>query len=247
MLVAMLQAPSANAPADLQISSMDQLVHILYLGAILCPLAVMTAVAVQPWVPAADLLRDPIAVAMLTDDCCHAYQGFVSNLGVLVWWTASAASAFAAAVLFAARRRTEEFSFLVAAAGFTALLALDDLFLLHENVFPRLGVPDAVPMAFYAGLALAYLWCFRRQIFALDWAVFVAAGAALAASILIDQAFHSEADWRLILEDGAKLIGISLWAAFHLVAALHYTALTMAAGRSTANARLRRRADFTGR
>ena len=53
-----------------------------------------------------------------------------------------------------------------------------------------------------------------RRILGHDWPLFVLALVLLGASMGIDVMVHSEAAWRIVLEDGAKLCGITAWATF---------------------------------
>ena len=53
-------------------------------------------------------------------------------------------------------------------------------------------------------------------------AVFLVAGMLLATSVGIDAFIHDDHPLRIVFEDGAKLIGIALWGAFHVTAAADY-------------------------
>lgn len=192
---------------------------------LLAGVLLLAGVWFQPWVPVADLLRDPLSVAELSNDCCGLYYGAVSNLGVLIWAGGAAVCLFAGLVLHGLSRWSTETAFMLYAGFLTGLLAVDDLFLLHDFVLPHFGVPQLGIYAAYGALAAIYLVCFRREILARDAAVFLAAGALLATSVGIDQVIHSEAPIRIFVEDGAKLLGIILWTAFHV-----RTALTLCCG-----------------
>lgn len=187
------------------------------------PLVLMLGVAFQPWVPPGDLLRDPLAVAEMTDNCCKVYFGAVSNLGIVLWMAGASVCLFAAAVIVTADRSDVMARFLLAGGLLTGFLGFDDLFLIHENVLPAFGVPEIVTYGAYGLLGLGYLVFFRRQVFANRFAMFGAAGALLAVSVTIDWVIHSDAAWRILLEDGAKITGIAGWTAFHAIAA--WTAL----------------------
>lgn len=191
---------------------------------LLTPMLVILGVALQPWVAAGDLLRDPLAVAEMTPDCCKVYFGAVSNAGVLIWASAAAICLFAAAVLAVACNSYAAPSFFFASGLFTGFLALDDLYLVHENVLPALGVPEPVTYGIYGFIGLLYLGFAWRQILANRYWLFVLAVALLGTSVAVDLFFHSEHRARIITEDGAKLGGIFAWSAFLVVAA--WSALT---------------------
>lgn len=190
-----------------------------YAAAVLVPTGVIIAAWLQPWVPVAELLRDPLAVAQLSERCCRSHFGFISNLGVLVWWASAAVCLFAALVLVGQVGRLEDCRFMAAAGVLTGFLTIDDLFLLHDHVLPNRGVPEKLTYGTYAAACLGFLARFRRSILRQDVVCFVAAGALLAASMLVDLALPLETDWRIIIEDGAKFVGISLWSTFFITAA----------------------------
>lgn len=186
---------------------------------LLPPAALTAAVALQPWVHPADLLRDPLAVAEMSDACCKVYFGAISHVGVLVWTSAAAICAFAAGVLMVSSGRSDQVVFMIVAALLTGLLALDDLFLIHENVLPALGIAQPVTYAGYGLLAAAYLALSWRRILQNDYPLLSVALALLATSVAIDWLIHSDQPIRIVLEDGAKLCGIFAWSSFHVAAA----------------------------
>jgi len=180
----------------------------------------LAAAWAQPWVPVEDLLRDPLAVAQLASQCCHSYYGALSSLGVLLWAGTAAVCLFAGLLLFNLRGLSEDARFLGAAGLFSGLLAADDLFLLHDHVLPNYGVPDIATYSLYGLLCIGYLWSFRFVIAGQDFVAFLLACGFLAISILVDRVIHSDAPIRIFIEDGSKLFGIGLWAAFHVTAAV---------------------------
>ena len=130
---------------------------LLWITALVPPLLLMTVVAMQPWVDAADLLRDPLAVAELKGaNCCKVYYGLVSNTGVVLWMACSAVCLFSAAVLAQSRGLAPETIAFTAAGLFTGFLGADDLFLVHENVLPAFGIPQPVTYGVYGLIACGY-------------------------------------------------------------------------------------------
>ena len=126
----------------------------------------LAVVGLQSRVPIPVLMKDPLAVVPLTQTCCHFYYGFISNLGVMLWTAAAAVCLFASLLLFRANRRSEDATFLLAAGVFTGWLALDDLFMIHEDVLPWFGVPQVVTYGAYAAIAALYFLYSWRQILA---------------------------------------------------------------------------------
>jgi hypothetical protein len=150
--------------------------------------------------------RDPTAVL---DGAW--YTGSLSNIGVLLWWTGAVAASLAGY----ARRNDSRAVPLVAAGVFTGWLALDDLFLLHETVFPLRGVSEELVVGTYALIAAAYAWLFREFLRSSEWILLVSATPMFAASVVIDLTTDVKA-W----EDSAKFVGIVGWTAFLVRAAL---------------------------
>ena len=179
----------------------------------------LAAVWFQTRVPVPVLMKDPLAVVQLTKICCHFYYGLVSNLGIMIWTAGAAVCVFASLVLFSKVRPQAEVIFFVAAAAFTGWLALDDLFMIHEDVLPQIGVPENITYAFYAGTAAAYFYFSWRSILASRPMLMASALALLGTSVAIDVLVHSESAVRVFAEDGAKLLGILAWTSFHVTAA----------------------------
>ena len=192
-------------------------------GLLIPTCALLSAVALQPWVPVADLVRDPLVVAQDATECCSFYFGAISNLGVIAWFVTATACLLLAALLRLAGAEPDP---LFLAGGLLSLwLGLDDLFLVHENLLPAAGFPELVTYAIYASAGLAYLAFAWRRILAGRPLLFLLAGAALGGSMLLDAiVYRPDAFWTF-LEDALKFIGIVLWAGFHVLAALTAAAL----------------------
>jgi hypothetical protein len=169
----------------------------------------------QLWagLPAEILTRDPLAVYD-----APPYVGLISNLGILLW------SATAGVCLFCAARvrRTKSnglYHFFFISGLLSVLLCLDDLFLAHEDLWPRLlGTGEGPIIAFYGVLAGIYLWSFRDLILRTEYLLLGLSFAGLGFSILFD--LLPDLDPALILpgqyllEDGSKLLGIVTWLAY---------------------------------
>jgi hypothetical protein len=187
-------------------------------------LAILAAVALQPWAPIVYLVRDPLVVAEEAAQCCSAYYGFVSNLGIILWIAAATACALAALLAQVARAEARTTAFLLAGGLFTFWLGLDDLFLVHENVLPTFGVPEKATFAGIAAAGMTYLLVCWRHILTGPTSVFVIAGLCLAMSMGLDAFVHDEAPLWIFLEDALKFLGIVFWAGFHIAAAIAVSA-----------------------
>lgn len=197
---------------------------------LLVPAMLLVAVFVQPWIAPADLLRDPIAVAELKNgDCCSFYYGAVSNLGVLIWAVAAAVSLFSGLIV-ASRSgwKSPSATVLIGGGLLTAVLTVDDLFLIHENALGYFSIPQPLIFGAYGAVGLMYLAAVWRQLLFLKPLLFVVAVVLLGTSVTIDSLFHSEHALRIVLEDGAKLVGITAWAMFFVTASWN----TLVSGRA---------------
>ncbi len=147
------------------------------------------------------VMRDPIALLRGA-----VYAGCVSNLGILIW-------GYSASVFFFAgtQSRVRGLSvFLFWSGLLTALLTVDDFFLLHEKVIPLLfGVSEKITYIFYGILTLIYLIIFRGHILKNYLPVLLPAFFFFTVSLILDNFIDSAPP---MLEDGAKFFGIVTWA-----------------------------------
>lgn len=153
------------------------------------------------------LLRDP---APFTGE--PFYLGAFSHFGVLAWWSAAMAGLLGGLALPPGRSRRA----LLLGGAISALLAMDDLLLLHEEVLPvLLGLPERAVLAIHATLVAAYLWHYRAWHRARGAGALVAGLGLAAASVVVDLTEGGS----MLLEDTLKFGGICGWAAYHLRAA----------------------------
>ena len=150
------------------------------------------------------LLRDPAQTQGM-----WPFTGFVSHLGVLILWSGAAISLFAAAV--AAERGL---ALLLLLFGlFTFLIALDDLFMLHEYFWPRRGVPTEMSQVILGLVGTALLVGFRRRLVgARHLALYLAIGllgTSLAVDLVVPFSTAST-----VVEDTTKFTGYALWAGY---------------------------------
>ncbi len=199
---------------------------------ILFQILILAAAGLQSSVPLERLFRDTIVVAEEYPGCCHVYDGLISNLGILLWWAAASITAFAALVAACLSSRLYEILALAMAAVFSAWLALDDLFMLHETVLPLIGLPQPATYALYGAIACAYI--------ALSWRVVLTAspmfllmaisslGLSISIDILSEHEMGAISHWlqanqrtEFLLEDGFKFLGIGFWCCLHMAAAMN--------------------------
>lgn len=189
-------------------------------AAVIVPALFVTALFLQPYVEPRWLFLDTITSIELSGKCCHVYFGMVSNLGIMLWTGTAAICLFAALVLIGRQDADsrDRALFALVAGLFTGWLALDDAFLVHEKVFPAFGLPQGAVLLAYAGLGFLFAVFARRVVFQVDLVLFALAIGFLAGSVMIDHFHAGLSNQAIILEDGAKFIGICCWATFHAAA-----------------------------
>jgi hypothetical protein len=179
---------------------------------ILCaglPLAAAFAVGLVEPDLVATLFRDPAASTN-----SPPYLGFFSHLGVLGWWAGAVSSLLAATVL----PRSPARPVLLCAGALTGLLMLDDLFMLHEEVLPHLGLSERLVHAFYCIALAAYLLGCKSFHRSMDWPLLLASFALLGTSAIVDFAADF-GRFTLLIEDATKFAGIAAWSGYHVLAA----------------------------
>jgi hypothetical protein len=154
------------------------------------------------------------------------YLGFVSNVGAVLWAAAASIFLFTFYVHRSSGGDAQWGRFALCSGLFVGLLGLDDLFMLHDEVFPEyFSISQSLVVASYAGLATLYVARFAALIAQTAYPVFVAAIAMLGASAALDQIqdhFSIAFVGREFVEDAAKLLGIGTWLSYaiHTSAAL---------------------------
>lgn len=200
-----------NAPRKIRATAPLGVVTTAVLVAALCVLllgtvAILVAAGEHPFKyyskdPASTLSASPLV-------------GLLSHAGVLLAWGAGFASVLVGAFLARDRGWRQASPLLVAGAA-TAYLALDDLFLLHESLYPRSGIGEDAFLIAYVVAALAFLWWYRRVFREHEWPLLALALVVLGGSFALDLAdlVDGSLSW---LGDCLKLFGIALFAAYLL-------------------------------
>ncbi len=208
----------------------------VYAVTLLPSCAMVALLTFQPWVPLYQLVRDPMAVSedciqaagtlARARDCASVYFGFLSNLGILLWCASAAVSLFAFLQVRHASGRIRPGAFLLYAGVFTVALLMDDLFLGHEKVYPKVfGVDEEQTYALYAVLFALYLVVFRDDLLKSDPKILLLSIVLFALSLLMDELvkidglFEKNGVFHRVAEDGSKFVGIHAWAVFHFRAA----------------------------
>jgi hypothetical protein len=168
--------------------------------------------------PTAIFSRDPTSTMKV-----HPLTGMQSNLGILVWWAAAAICFFGHAVLRYSHSDATLRSFLLWSGVITAVLALDDFFLVHDDLVLRyLKLSETPVLLSYTALLVWHLVRFRRHILRSSYLLLLLALMFFGLSIVVD--FFQEhwlSPWRIFLEDGFKLLGIVSWSGYLIQCAFH--------------------------
>jgi len=148
------------------------------------------------------------------------YTGLISNLGILCW-TVAAASACWGAWLARLGGRVGAAKFLVASAGLTLYLLLDDLLQLHADLLPRtLGISKFRIELLICLAALLWIATNLAEIRRTRVALLVVAGATLVLKMGLDaHPLTTSVRLALLEEDGTKLLGVLSWATYFVVTA----------------------------
>ena len=224
----------------------------IFYAIIFAQIMLLVAVALQSAVPVERLFRDMLSVAEDYPDCCHVYDGLISNLGILLWWAAASVTGFAALAVACLSGRRYDILALTMAAVFSAWLAIDDLFMLHETVLPLFGLPQPATYALYGAITIAYISLSWRVVLTASPLFLLMAISMLGLSVFIDilsgHGMDAISDWLLanlgaishwlqantriefLLEDGFKFLGIGFWCCLHMAAAMKVLVNTAAKG-----------------
>jgi hypothetical protein len=122
-------------------------------------------------------IRTQLVIRDLAQSCDTALGvGFLSNVGYLLWISAAAIALFGAlSGVVDVRGRVRQL--LLCGGGFSLLLCLDDMFLLHDRY-----IGSSFLYSLYATFALSILFRFRAQVQALGGGL-VPAGCGVAGSL----------------------------------------------------------------
>jgi len=156
-----------------------------------------------------DFTRDVTAILLV-----NPFVGVLSNIGILARCSATTVFFFTCAIS-QHRSHAGYSAFLLASGGLTGLLLLDDLFRVHDWIFPTvLHLRQEILYTIYLVLVVIYLIKFSRFIeYFKVTALLLVTLAFFGFSILLDVLGEGAipGQWEILLEDGAKFLGIVGW------------------------------------
>jgi hypothetical protein len=148
-------------------------------------------------------LRDPAAVFEFTP-----LAGMISHFGVF------SMIGCGSILLFASHRAGKDGPLLFWIGIFSLMIALDDFFMIHEDIAPRtLGIDESYVISLYGLFALAVFIGFRNALIGSAHSGLYAALALLGASVLVDAVF-AFSEGQVVFEDSLKFVGLIVWSAY---------------------------------
>jgi len=146
------------------------------------------------------------------------YIGLLSNWGVILWVVTATICLFSAVLLKRHRATGVTIRFLVVSGLFSLLLGIDDLYMLHDRLLPRMfHKPEIFFYLLYFFALVAYLAYFTPQIMKYDYLLFLVALMLFVFSRIRIPYF----DRFMTTGDMLKYFGIVFWLAFFYRTALH--------------------------
>ena len=144
----------------------------------------------------------------------HPLTGFLSNIGVLIWAFIASVCLFSYVVIIHHEKNTPS-NYLLFAGLLTFFLCLDDLFMLHEGIFPwHLRIPQTVVYIIYLILFGSFFLYYLKHILKGEYIILLIALLFLGASVVGDFVLPQQGIWYFI-EDTLKLFGIGTWFAYY--------------------------------
>lgn len=204
---------------------------------ILILLLLVLLVSYKTQIPVSTFTKDPAAIAgshglsPSVNVTTNPFVGVTSNIGIL-FWCITASVCFFGYLILRTNQNPELNKFKVFAnflrcfAIITSILLLDDLFLFHETIAPKLlKVPQVVVYFSYALIVVWAILKYNKIILQTEWDALLLAFLFFAISVttdlVIDGFFEplysveiSESPLPVIIEDGAKLLGIASWCVY---------------------------------
>lgn len=173
-------------------------------------LFIVVTIHQQTKINISDLTRDPASVMG-----APFYVGLLSNIGILLWSASAAICLFCSAVLRKDINNRELPLFLFFSGIITSIFLLDDLFFLHESIYPAyFNVSDKTIYLAYAIMVFLYLIRFRVTIIGTEFLLLLFAFAFFGLSVVLGINLIDLPASHYLFKDGAKLFGIVTWSTY---------------------------------
>ena len=177
---------------------------LLFLPAIL-GLVTLALISRQSEIPISTFVREYKSSAK------YPYVGLVSDIGILIWTATASICIFSSIVLRKWKSNKLVSDFFLYIGVLTTILMIDDFFLIHESV----TLQDRYIFAGYLIGILVILVKFRTYIQSSEYELLFISLFFFGMSLMVDLNQHGIervlGDWRILLEDGFKILGIVGW------------------------------------
>ena len=161
-------------------------------------------VAIKYEMPFEKLTADPAYLCGV-----HPFTGIMSNLSIVLWTIAMCVALFSGAILIATRN-IEKGRFLLLFGMMTAVLMLDDLFMIHDFLLYDFQIWFYLIYAVFISIIMIKYY---RLIWKNNFHFLLAAIIFLGLSVLLDITLEN-AGIQYLFEDGLKFLGIMCWMLF---------------------------------
>lgn len=166
---------------------------------------IVIVLVVSEWddVPTQALTRDPTA-----ELGGSLYIGFLSQVGLLCWAASGAICIVGARVLADRSDAPEMARFLLISGLISIYLGFDDAFRMHEDLYPKFGIPQKLVQVAYLALMAFFLVTWRKLIFRTEYVLLALSLAFFSASLVFDNYRPTRS---ALVEDGSKFVGLVAW------------------------------------
>lgn len=183
-------------------------VLLLVFGPAIAGLIVLAEISVGSGITISTFVREYKAGAE------YPFVGLLSDVGILIWTATASISLFSSMVLRKWKRNKTAADFFLYSAVLTALLMIDDFFLIHESVSIRdryIFLGYLVGLLFVLIKSREYIAVSRYELLFLSLLFF---GMSLFVDMFQNRIEGAIGDWRILIEDGFKFLGIVGWFAY---------------------------------
>ena len=145
------------------------------------------------------------------------YYGLLSQISIWLW-SATACICFLGWRLMPLRKQVKyKDNFFFMSFVVILLLGLDDAFMLHEEIYQYVHIPQKVVYVIYTLMFCYLLWNFRYFILVTKFVVLFMGLGCLFISVLLDVVLAPESNEyiKYLLEDGIKVLGILFLFAYY--------------------------------
>jgi hypothetical protein len=154
------------------------------------------------------------------------YIGILSNIGIILWCATAAILIYSSKILTLQKGPAKETSFLFFGGLLTILLLADDLFLIHDVIFPEyLKIDEKLFYLIYGASVIALFAYYYKVMLKTDYILFILAFCSFGSSALTDiiDALGFDVSQLYLFEDGLKFLGIIAWFAYFTRTSYKYT------------------------